>query len=243
MRAIKSLLVMTAVAGLVATMGARSFADILPPFPTWTTPGQWVAGESTLYVRPGDTGEPITVDWIVVFWGNVGPGGKPVWGYYYQLENPQTQPHPSKTISTLTIDTLPPFGPFFDAKFVADTDLDIGFTDDPPYGAVPAHIVFGEFEPTPGNIQNPVGVSRTDFDVTFTFHPPESAEIARGNESTVLVAYSFLPPTYGWASAMNTGVQWKGKVPVPSPEPNVVVLLAMGLMGIGIAQRRRNKKA
>jgi len=242
-------LVMTAVAGLVATMGARSFAGpLLPTLPTlaeWLMygPGYAVAGESTLYVVSG-SGNPITVDWIVVFWGNVGPGGKPVWGYYYQLEN-RDQPSTGKTIAAFTINT--PFQPFFNAGFIADQSLDVSFTD---IGPVPGHTAANypnlgppgdvEFEPSPGNIQNPTSTPIADlYDTSFSF---ANNEIGLKNQSAVLIGYAFAPPTYGTAHAENGYVQWKGIIPVPSPEPNVVVLLAMGLMGIGIA-RRRNKKA
>jgi hypothetical protein len=222
-----------------------SWADpLMPSFPNVWAVGQAVAGQSTLNVSYG-TGSPIYVDWIVVFWGNVGPGGQPVWGYYYQIENPQTQPHPSKTVAILTIETPGP--PFFAADFIADTSLDTGFSD--IYGSVPGHTaanysnLAAEFEPTPGDIQNPTsppGLSL--YDVTYYFGPPPTAEIAVGNQSTVLVAYAFAPPMYGIATAQNTSVQWEGLVPVPSPEPGTVVLLVLGTVGMGILSRRYRRK-
>jgi hypothetical protein len=216
----------------------------MPSFPDVWAVGQKVAGQSTLNVSSG-TGVPITVDWIVVFWGNVGPGGQPVWGYYYQIENPETQPHPSKTVAILTIATPGP--PFFAADFIANTSLDTDFSD--IYGSVPGHTaanysnLAAEFEPTPGNIQNPSGFNLTLFDVTYSFGSlPNTAEIAVGNQSTILVAYAFVPPMYGTATAQNTTVQWGGLVPVPSPEPGTVVLLVLGTVGMGILSRRYRRK-
>jgi hypothetical protein len=220
----------------------------MPSFPDVWAVGQKVAGQSTLNVTYG-TGVPITVDWIVAFWGNVGPGGQPVWGYYYQIENPETQPDPSKTVATFTIATPGP--PFFAADFIADTSLDTTFSD--IYGSVPGHTAANypnlgtppppaEFEPSPGNIQNPTGSSLTLYDVTYYFGPPPTAEIAVGNQSTVLVAYAFAPPMYGIATAQNTLVQWGGPVPVPSPEPGTVVLLVLGTFGMGILSRRYRRK-
>lgn len=231
----------------VAVMAATipSWADpLMPSFPDVWAEGQKVAGQSTLGVTFG-SGVPLTVDWIVVFWGNVGPGGKPVWGYYYQIENPQTQPDGSKTVAAFTITTPGP--PFFDAGFIADTNLDTNFSD---IGPVPGHTaanysnLVGEFEPTPGNIQNPTALPNlTQFDVTYHFGPPpaDAKEIEVGNQSTVLVAYAFAPPTYGIATAQNTLVQWGGPVPVPSPEPGTVVLLVLGMVGMGILRRYRRK--
>jgi len=224
----------------VAVMAAAipSWADpLMPSFPAVWDVGQKVAGQSTLGVTYG-SGVPLTVDWIVVFWGNVGPVGEPVWGYYYQIENPNTDT--SKTVAAFTITTPGP--PFFDAGFIADTNLDTNFSD--TYGSVPGHTaanysnLVGEFEPDPGNIQNPSGVDLTLFDVTYSFSKPE---IAVGNQSTVLYAYAFVPPTYGIATAQNTLVQWGGPVPVPSPEPGTVVLLVLGTAGMGILRRYRRK--
>ena len=220
---------------------------LMPSFPDVWTVGQKVAGQSTLGVIDGD-GKPLTVDWIVVFWGNVGPGGEPVWGYYYQIENPETQPNSSKTVSVFTISTPGP--PFFDAGFISNQSLDVNFSD--IYGSVPGHTAANypnlgsspppaEFEPTPGNIQNPTGVSHTTRDVTYYFGPPPTQEIAVGNQSTVLYAYAFVPPTYGIATAQDTDVQWRGSVPIPSPEPGTIVLLVLGTVGMGILRRYRRK--
>jgi len=235
----------------VAVMAAatQSWADpLMPSFPDVWAVGQKVAGESTLGVVPGGEGVPLTIDWIVVFWGNVGPGGEPVWGYYYQIENPQTQPHSSKTVAVFTIKTPGP--PFFAAGSIANTNLDTGFSE--PLGSVPGHTAANypnlgappppaEFEPSPGNIQNPTGAGLTLFDVTYFFGPPPEREIEVGNQSTVLVAYAFVPPTYGIATAQNTDVQWRGLVPVPSPEPGTVALLVLGTVGMGILRRYRRK--
>lgn len=240
MRVLKSLLVMTAVVGLVAVMEGRSFADILPPFPSSWNPGDKVAGQSTLYVTSG-TGLPITVDWIVVYWGNVGPSGKPVWGYYYQLENPEAQAA-TKTIAIFTVNT--PYAPFFDAGFIADQSLDVNFVDI-GLGSVPGHNpsnypLAGETEPSPGTVQNPTTTpSLSTTDVTFFFGPSPTTEIAVGNQSAVLIGYAFAPPTYYTGQAQDSDVQWKGKVPVPSPEPGAAVLLMMGLMGIGVIRWSR----
>jgi len=229
----------------VVAVTIPSWADpLMPSFPDVWAVGQKVAGQSTLNVSSG-VGVPITVDWIVVLWGYVGPGGQPVWGYYYQIENPETQPHPSKTVAILTIATPGP--PFFAADFIADTSLDTDFSD--IYGSVPGHTaanypnLAAEFEPTPGNIQNPTSPpSLSLYDVTYYFGPPPTAEIAVGNQSAVLVAYAFAPPMYGIATAQNTAVQWEGLVPVPSPEPGTVVLLVLGTVGMGILSRRYRRK-
>jgi len=222
----------------VVAVTIPSWADpLMPSFPDVWAVGQKVAGQSTLNVSSG-VGVPITVDWIVVFWGYVGPGGQPVWGYYYQIENPETQPHPSKTVAILTIATPGP--PFFAADLIADTSLDTGFSD--IHGSVPGHTaanypnLAAEFEPTPG----PPSLSL--YDVTYYFGPPPTAEIAVGNQSAVLVAYAFAPPMYGIATAQNTAVQWEGLVPVPSPEPGTVVLLVLGTVGMGILSRRYRRK-
>jgi hypothetical protein len=227
-----------------------SWADpLMPSFPNVWAVGQKVAGQSTLNVSSG-VGVPITVDWIVVFWGNVGPGGQPVWGYYYQIENPQTQPDPEKTVAILTISTLGG-PPFFAAGFVADTNLDTPttFADPFGFGNVPGHTaanysnLAAEFEPTPGNIQNPTGVSGpTAGGVTYYFGPPPTEEIALGNQSTLLYAYAFVPPRYGIATAQDSDVQWRGLVPVPSPEPGTVVLFVLGTVGMGILSRRYRRK-
>ena len=232
------------IALVVGVAVSLSWADLMPNFPASWAPGQAVAGQSTLNVSYG-TGGPIYVDWIVVFWGNFGPGGQPVWGYYYQIENPDTQPDQSKTVATLTIATPGP--PFVAADFIADKSLDTDFSD--IYGSVPGHTaanysnLAAEFEPTPGNIQNPSGVNPTLYDVTYYFGSQSSTyEIAVGNQSAVLVAYAFAPPMYGIATAQNTVVQWEGLVPVPSPEPGTVVLLVLGTVGMGILSRRYRRK-
>ncbi len=227
----------------IMAITATSWAGpLMPSFPSEWTPGKKVAGQSTLGVSSGD-GVPITVDWVVVFWGNVGPGGAPLWGYYYQIENPETQPHSEKTVAVFTISTLPPYGPFVAADLIADTSLDNDFAD--IYGTVPGHTAKNysnlaeETEPSPGNIQNPTGFNYTLGDVTYYFGPPPTKEIQVGNQSTILVGYATLPPVYGIATAQDTNVQWRGSVPVPSPEPGAVVLLMTGLMGVGIFRKYR----
>ncbi|MFA0783191.1 PEP-CTERM sorting domain-containing protein [Fervidibacter sacchari] len=257
---------------------------LMPSFPDVWTVGQAVAGQSTLEVTFG-SGEPLTVDWIVVFWGNVGPGGKPLWGYYYQIENPETQPSLGKTVSSFTIETPGP--PFIAADFFDHVSLDTNFTD--IYGSVLGHTKDNysnlgptlydpeeEFEPTPvdddgdgfinedpigdangdsdpdddndgkvdedpENFQNPTGFGLRPSDVTYYFGPSATWEISVGNQSTVLAAYAIVPPTYGIATAMNSGVSWGGKVPIPSPEPGTVVLLVLGTVGMGILRRYRRK--
>jgi hypothetical protein len=222
---------------------------LMPNFPASWNVGDAVAGQSTLNVSSG-TGDPIYVDWIVVFWGNVGPSGQPVWGYYYQIENPQTQPDSEKTVAILTISTLGG-PPFFAAGFVADTNLDTSttFADPFGFGYVPGHTaanysnLVAEFEPSPGDIQNPTGVSGpTAGGVTYYFGPPPTKEIALGNQSTLLYAYAFVPPMYGIATAQDSDVQWRGLVPVPSPEPGTVVLFVLGTVGMGILSRRYRRK-
>lgn len=101
MSAIKSLLLTTAVVGLVATMGLKSFADVLPPFPPpsgWT-PGTAVYGETSMPVT-GGTGNPLVIDWIVQAFDTDGDGKVDIWGYFYQIENAS-----GTTVSSFTIVT------------------------------------------------------------------------------------------------------------------------------------------
>jgi len=99
---------------------------LMPDFPASWTPGQAVAGQSTLDVfyngNPSKT-PPIYVDWIVVFLGDVGPGGQPVWGYYYQVENPEHAAHGSVEVFIVESPL------FYAVDFFRNKDLDADFTD------------------------------------------------------------------------------------------------------------------
>jgi hypothetical protein len=241
----------------------------MPTFPASWNVGDAVAGQSTLYVfysgNPSKTPIPIYVDWIVVFWGYVGPGGQPVWGYYYQVENPEKAAHGAVEVFIVQ-------SPLFSAvDFIKDKDLDAGFTDF--YGSVPGHTAANypnlgpqpddpaeEFESSRGTIKNPDQFGFISGGVRFDFVPPQSEDtpiseeseentpIPTGHESSILVAYSLLPPTYGTAIAADTPdlrsasrVEWRGFVPVPTPEPGTVVLL-LGAMGVGFLSRRYRRK-
>jgi hypothetical protein len=219
----------------------------MPDFPASWAPGQAVAGQSTLNVSYG-TGGPIYVDWIVVFWGNVGPGGQPVWGYYYQVENPQGSAHGSVQVFIVESPL------FYAAEFIKNKDLDADFTDFYNYGPVRGHTaeyysnLSGEFEPSPGDIKNPTAVGPIPGGVRFDFRPSGDTPIGTGHESSILIAYSLLPPTYGPAKATDTPdpdsasrVEWRGFVPVPTPEPGTVLLL-LGAMGVGFLSRRYRRK-
>jgi hypothetical protein len=231
---------------------------LMPDFPASWTPGQAVAGQSTLNVSYG-TGGPIYVDWIVVFLGNVGPGGQPAWGYYYQVENPERSAHGSVEVFIVESPL------FYAVNFFKDKDLDANFTDFatlvkghtaanyPNLGPQPDDPA-AEFEPFPGTIKNPDQFGFISGGVRFDFVPPQSEDtpintpIPTGHESSILVAYSLLPPTYGPAIAADTPdlrsasrVEWRGSVPVPTPEPGTVLLL-LGAMGVGFLSRRYRRK-
>jgi hypothetical protein len=192
-------------------------------------------------------------DWIVVFWGNVGPGGQPVWGYYYQVENPQGAEHGAVEVFIVESPL------FYAVDFFRNKDLDDDFTDFSrtvkghtaanysnlgPQPDDPAQ----EFESPRGTIKNPDNVGFIPGGVRFDFRPSGNTPIGPGHESSILVAYSLLPPIYGPAKASDTPnigsasrVEWRGLVPVPSPEPGTVVLL-LGAMGVGFLSRRYRRK-
>ena len=247
----KAMLWMAVVVGVaVMATAVPSWADpLMPDFPDVWSVGQKVAGQSTLgvFYDPSNKASPIYVDWIVVYWGNVGPGGKPVWGYYYQVENPQTAAHGSIQVFIVE-STL-----FYDGGFFSRKDLDANFTDFSQ--TVEGHTatyysnLAGEFEPSPGTIKNPDAFGFIPGGVRYDFRPSGETPIGTGHESTILYAYSFLPPIYGPAKAVDTPeihsasrVEWRGMVPVPTPEPGTVVLLIFGTMGVGFLSRRYRRK-
>jgi hypothetical protein len=242
---------------VVGVAVSLSWADSLMPenFPASWNVGDAVAGQSTLEVfytgNPGKNPIPIYVDWIVVFLGNVGPGGQPAWGYYYQVENPQRAAHGAVEVFIVQSPL------FYAVDFFEDQDLDADFTDFATlvkgHTATNYSNLSGEFEPHPGNIKNPDQFGFISGGVRFDFVPPQSQSeintpIPTGHESSILVAYSLLPPTYGPAIAADTPnlgsksrVEWRGLVPVPTPEPGTVVLL-LGAMGVGFLSRRYRRK-
>jgi len=234
---------MALVVGVAVSLSWAS--PLMPDFPASWAPGQAVAGESTLNVSYG-TGGPIYVDWIVVFLGNVGPGGQPAWGYYYQVENPQRAAHGSVEVFIVESPL------FYAVDFFYRKDLDADFTDFSltvkGHTATNYPNLSGEFEPSPGTIKNPDNVGFIPGGVRFDFRPSGNTPIGPGHESSILVAYSLLPPIYGPAKASDTPdlgsasrVEWRGLVPVPSPEPGTVVLL-LGAMGVGFLSRRYRRK-
>jgi len=229
---------------------------LMPDFPASWTPGQAVAGQSTLGVfyngNPSIEPTSIYVDWIVVFLGDVGPDGQPVWGYYYQVENPERSAHGAVEVFIVESPL------FYAVDFFKDQDLDDDFTDFSR--TVKGHTetnysnLSGEFEPRPGTIKNPDQFGFISGGVRFDFVPPQSEDtpintpIPTGHESSILVAYSLLPPIYGPAIAADTPdlrsasrVEWRGLVPVPTPEPGTVLLL-LGAMGVGFLSRRYRRK-
>jgi len=231
---------------VVGVAVSLSWADpLMPNFPASWNVGDAVAGQSTLYVSYGK-GDPIYVDWIVVFLGNVGPGNQPAWGYYYQVENPQGAAHGSVQVFIVESPL------FYAVDFIKNQDLDADFKDF--YGTVKGHTaanysnLSGEFEPRPGTIKNPDNVGFIPGGVRFDFRPSGDTPIGTGHESSILVAYSLLPPIYGPAKATDTPnlgsesrVEWRGLVPVPTPEPGTVLLL-LGAMGVGFLSRRYRRK-
>lgn len=241
MRAIKSLLVVTAVAGLVTTMGARSFADKLPP--TLNLPK--VAGESEIRDTTGvsPSGFVGNVDWIVLAPGNysgtvyvpfiLGAGKDPSdldeYLYLYQVE--------ARTdyIVSFTVFTK---GPVSKAgTFLVPLDLD-------SYDNNPVH---------DSNNSDFPWLSE-EFDVSASLVSPDKfkwpdphllqwqwadVDFVTGQESYVMYLLSPLPPTYGLATLKNQGSGSTLTIPVPSPEPSVIVLLMVGTGMMGIAYRRR----
>jgi hypothetical protein len=237
---------------VVGVAVSLSWADSLMPenFPASWNVGDAVAGQSTLEVfytgNPGKNPTSIYVDWIVVFLGNVGPGGQPAWGYYYQVENPDQAAHGAVEVFIVESPL------FYAVGFFKDQDLDANFTDFATlvkgHTATNYPNLSGEFEPSPGIIKNPDNVGPIPGGVRFDFRPDGNTPIGPGHESSILVAYSLLPPTYGPAIAADTPnlgsksrVEWRGLVPVPTPEPGTVVLL-LGAMGVGFLSRRYRRK-
>jgi hypothetical protein len=237
---------------VVGVAVSLSWADSLMPenFPASWNVGDAVAGQSTLDVfyngNPSINPIPIYVDWIVVFLGNVGPGGQPAWGYYYQVENPQRAEHGAVEVFIVESPL------FYAVDFFRNKDLDANFTDFAitvkGHTAANYPNLSGEFEPFPGTRKNPDNVGFIPGGVRFDFRPDGNTPIGPGHESSILVAYSLLPPTYGPAKASDTPnigsasrVEWRGLVPVPTPEPGTVVLL-LGAMGVGFLSRRYRRK-
>jgi hypothetical protein len=236
---------------VVGVAVSLSWADpLMPSFPTSWNVGDAVAGQSTLDVfyngNPRKDPIPIYVDWIVVFLGNVGPGGQPAWGYYYQVENPQRAAHGAVEVFIVESPL------FYAVDFFRNKDLDANFTDFAitvkGHTAANYPNLSGEFEPFPGTRKNPDNVDFIPGGVRFDFRPDGNTPIGPGHESSILVAYSLLPPTYGPAKASDTPnlgsasrVEWRGLVPVPTPEPGTVVLL-LGAMGVGFLSRRYRRK-
>jgi len=251
MRAIKSLLVMTAVAGLVATMGARSFAGpLMPPLNVdqiAAIPGLQVAGESTIYGLVGVP--PSTVPIAYVDWLVLGPAdytstvfaplvtdifGSPValaYIYAYQIE-PLIE-----DISIFTVHFAP--ASITGAGF-SNLDLDLVGHD---------ASIFSNLGPTPSPAENeiagaplvtPTGVEiDPGNNVSWKF---ATRDLDPGRESYVLWILSDLPPVYGIATAQDRlPSPGAGTVPVPSPEPGTFVLLMMGIMGLGGVARLRRK--
>lgn len=243
MRAFKSLLVMTAVAGLVAMMWARSFAaPLLPSFPSVWSPNQMIAGQSKLVnplSAPNNFNDFINVDWIVFYdadgiWGY--PGS---FVYMYQLEN------------TAGSSAIRAFNVKYGGTGVSDEvgikagDLDV---NNLPlwlgHNTTNFANLNDETEPggSPQGIPANYNALRLLDSVSFT-----TIDIGITQESLVLYIIDPRPPMYGEARAQD-GANWWGMVtflgttygdpvPVPSPEPQVALLLLAGLTGMLVRLR------
>jgi len=248
MRAIKSLLVMTAVAGLVATMGARSFAGpLLPSFElNWWLTNPVKAGQSQLVNPSNPAGDYINVDWLVIYdeagvWGH--PGS---FVYLYQLEN-------TAGSSSIRAFNVTYYNPFFSNEVgIKAGDLDDNTAlwtghNSGNFGNLGSPPTPAETEPGggPQGVPDNYDALQLPGSVSFT-----TVGIGITQESLVLYIIDPRPPVYGEARAQD-GATWWGKVtvgpitygdpvPVPSPEPTTIVLLAMGVIGtVALRNRRR----
>lgn len=238
MRAIKSLLVMTAVVGLVAKVAMAGPIPIPLPDPKIYGP---VMGESTLLNRAGTTA--MEIDWMVV-WDPI----LSVYGYFYQVENRQTN-QLGDNVSSFTI--FVPTGSVIPGTiFIAPTgtDWDPTLTGNPPLHAVLHNIVNEITEADLGNSPNTGGLSPGVPVDTVTWTWDSSFQLEPNSETVIIGFYSPLPPVYGignlfdgpsgggWGPEFNTLSQY---IPVPSPEPMTAALMLMGVLGTGIFYRRR----
>ncbi|GBC98037.1 hypothetical protein HRbin17_00532 [bacterium HR17] len=246
MRAFKSLLVTTAIAGLLAAMSVRLFALPLPSLSGPWAPGEMRAGQSKL-VNPLNTTDYITVDWIVLY-DSVGVWGYPgSFVYMYQLENTAG----SSGIRAFNVKYGGAQGNNDEIGIKAG-DLD---ANNPPLWSGHNSTNFGnlsvETEPggTPqGNLGNYNAFFPDPNSVSYTL---SGITISLGRESLVLYIIDPRAPTYGEAKAQDSaswwgmvtlgGVTYGEPVPVPSPEPGMFMLLATSLAGILVWQRRSKK--
>ena len=243
MKAMSKFWMALVVGGLVMVNTALSWAGpLLPPFPSVWTIGQAVAGESTLDVLKGSA-LPLKVDWIVVYLGDG------IWGYYYQIENPNEQVA-GGTVSSFSIATPGP--PFVIAGFISGADIETDFDDFiKPTITIAGHTATNYLNlstetelATSGTGWNPsVFPTPKPTGTTWSFVGEHTDELPVGYESSILFAYAAAPPMYGSVTALDDGIAWQGFVPVPSPEPGVVALLMMGLIGFGVLTRRRRSLA
>lgn len=242
MRTIKSLLVVTAVVGLMTTMGVRSFAGpLMPPL----VPNAPVGGETTIV---GVGGAVVgTVDWFVLppgdYTGTVfaplvesifgtGVFATPFYIYAYQIE---------PAINDIENWTVNVKGPYIGTG-TSSLDLDLVGHDVPLAGAFPnlgASPPPAESEVLGAPLQPMMfgPVNKPD-NVTYDF----DGDLDAGEESEVLWLLSDMPPTY-WIGALSDGLPSPGigLVPVPSPEPATVLLMMGALLGLGVVSRRRQK--
>lgn len=239
MRTLKSLSLMVAVSGLMAMMGARSFAGpLLPPL---IPP---VGGETTIASALGTVG---TVDWFVLppgdYTGTVfaplvsdifGTSVSPSFIYAYQVE---------PLINDIEDWTVNVKGPYTGTG-TSFLDLDLVGHDIPPAGAFP------NLGAPPPPAENEVLGAPLQFMAFGPVNKPDNVTydfdglLDSGEESEVLWLLSDMPPTY-WIGALSDGLPSPGTglVPVPSPEPTTGMLLMMSVLGLGVIISRRRQKA
>lgn len=239
MRAFKSLLVMTAVAGLVVAMGARSSAGPIPvPLLDPKVAGPQL-GESTLISKEISPGvfSYMEIDWMVVWDENL-----ELYGYFYQVENRATNSE-DNDVSSFTI-RVPRYSVTPGTVFISTVDWDLTA---PPMWLYGSHNVASEItevglgnSPTSGSGGGALGT------VTWTW--ASGAQLKPGSETVVIGFYSPLPPVYGVGNLFDGNVVggWgpdfnplSQLIPVPSPEPVTAALMLMGVLGTGIFYRRR----
>jgi len=257
MKALRNLMLVAVVVGTMTLMGTRSFAGVLPSFPSVWAPGQAVGGESHL-ASVNTAGSFVSVDWWVIEGSRFGSPG--FFFYFYQLENPATTEIEHFTVSFGTHPLTTAGQILYAGTFEAPAATDpTGSNYFPPTGL--PHVLVGESPELDTYVEAyATSITVTPTNVTFGSiaiprDPPESSipgVPARTQNKVVFIIIDPRPPTYGPGTASNsnppspwlsgvTGVhgQFGDPIPVPSPEPTLALLLATGLVGIGFLRRKR----